>query len=96
MLELLRLQMRTMQMMAEAQTVIGIRMMGMAGIMPAARGENRRMIAEKQSAFALSGLAAARAMMAGKSMAQAYGLALAPIGRTTRANSRRLTARKPG
>ncbi len=96
MLELFRLQMRTAQMMAEAQTVIGIRMMGMAGILPSAKGENLRMISEKQNAFAQSGIAAAGALMTGKSIAQAYGLALAPIGRTTRANSLRLTTRKAG
>ncbi len=91
MLELLRLQMRTAQMMMEAQTVVGMRMLGMAGVLPAAKGENERMVAEKQRAFAQSGLAAAKALMAGKSPAQAYGLALTPIGRTTRANSKRLT-----
>ena len=94
MLELFRLQMRTAQMMAEAQTVIGIRMLGMAGVLPSAKGENQRMISEKQTAFAQSGIAAATALMAGKSLTQAYGLALTPIGRTTSANSRRLTTRK--
>lgn len=95
MLELFRLQMRTARMLAEAQTVIGVRMMGLAGLMPSEEGEMQRMVAEKQTAFALSGLAAMRALMAGKTPAQAYGLALTPIGRTTRANSIRLTTRRP-
>ena len=91
MLELMRLQMRTAQMLMEAQTVIGLRMLGMAGMMNAAPGENARMVTEKQTAFAQSGIAAFGALMAGKTPAQAYGLALTPIGRTTRANSRRLS-----
>ena len=91
MLELWRLQMRTARMMAEAQTVIGLRMLGMAGLVPAEAGETTRMVTEKQTAFARSGLAVAGALMAGKSGAQAYGLGLAPIGRATRANAMRLT-----
>ncbi|MCK0166848.1 antifreeze protein [Jannaschia sp. S6380] len=93
MLELLRLQMRTTQMLIEAQTVIGLRVMGMAGG-SAAPGENLRMITEKQTAFAQSGLAAMGAVLSGKTPAQTYGLALTPIGRTTRANSRRLAHRR--
>ena len=91
MLELMKLQWRTAEMMVQAQTVIGLRLMGMAGVLPARPGENRRMVAEKQTAFAQAGQAAMRAMMTGKTPAQAYGLALAPIGRRTRANTRRLT-----
>lgn len=89
--ELMNLQMRTARMMAEAQTVIAMRMLGLAGILPAAKGENRRMIAEKQAAYANAGMAAAGAMMAGATPLQAWSAALSPIGRTTRANSRRLT-----
>ncbi len=92
-MELMRLQMRTAQMLIEAQTVIGLRMMGMAGVMTAAPGENTRMVTEKQTAFAQSGIAAMGALMAGKTPAQAYGLALTPIGQATRANSRRLSRR---
>jgi hypothetical protein len=91
MFEMFRLQMRTTQMLVEAQTVIGMRLLGMAGVMPAARGENMRMVTEKQDAFAKSGMAAMRSMMAGHSPVQTYTAALAPIGRTTQANSRRLT-----
>lgn len=94
MFELFRLQMRTAQMLVEAQTVVGLRMLGLAGIMRADEGENLRMVSEKQAAFAQSGFAAANALMMGKTIAQAYGLALTPIGRTTRANSRRLSARR--
>jgi hypothetical protein len=93
MLELMKLQWRTAEMVLQAQVVIGMRMMGMAGMRPARPDENMRMITEKQKAFAQSGMAAMSAAMAGKSPAQIYGRALAPIGRTTRANSRRLSRR---
>lgn len=92
--ELWRLQMRTMRMMAEAQTVIGMRMLGVAGLVPAEAGENMRMVTEKQTAFAQAGMAMAGALMAGKTAAQAYGMGLTPIGRTTRANSLRLTRKR--
>ncbi|MEM9798279.1 MAG: antifreeze protein [Pseudomonadota bacterium] len=86
--------MRTAHMLAEAQTVIGLRLLGLTGILPAASGENMRMVTEKQTAFTQAGLAAAGAMMAGATPAQAYGAALVPIGRATRANSRRLSRRQ--
>jgi len=85
--------MQTARMMVEAQTVIGLRMMGMAGAMPAAQGESMRMITEKQAAFASAWMAGAQAMLSGASPGQVYGRALAPVGRKTRANSERLTRR---
>ncbi|WP_371153753.1 antifreeze protein [Jannaschia sp. 2305UL9-9] len=94
MLELFHLQMRTAQMMVEANTVIGLRMLGMAGVLPSDAGETSRMVSEKQKAFARAGAAASAAMIAGKTPLQAYGLALTPIGKTTRANAMRLTKRK--
>lgn len=94
MLELWRLQMRTARMMAEAQAVIAVRMLGMAGMLPSEAGETTRMITEKQAAFAQSGLAVAGAMLAGKTAMQAYGLGLTPIGRATRGNAARLLRRR--
>ncbi|WP_167767012.1 antifreeze protein [Jannaschia formosa] len=93
MLQVFRLQMQTARMMVEAQTVIGMRMMGMAGLMPAAQGETLLMVTEKQTAFADAWMAGAQAMLSGASPGQVYGKALAPIGRATSANSRRLTRR---
>ena len=91
MTELMRLQWATARMMAEAQTVIGLRMLGMAGVLPAAKGENARMVAEKQKAFADAGVAATTAWMTGGGAVGAWNAALTPIGRTTRANSKRLS-----
>lgn len=92
-IEMMRLQMQTARMLAEANQVIGLRMMGLAGVTRAAPGENLRMVTEKQAAFAQSGAAMMRAFWSGRSPAAIYGAALRPIGRRTRANSRRLTRR---
>ena len=91
MMDMMRLQFATARMLAEAQTVIGLRMLGMAGVLPAATGENRRMVEEKQRAFARAAAAAARSMMTGAGPVAVWSAALSPIGRTTRANARRLT-----
>ncbi|MEM7644765.1 MAG: antifreeze protein [Pseudomonadota bacterium] len=90
MFEWMNQQWRTAEMIMDAQHVIGMRMLGMAGVLPARPDENLRMVTEKQTAFAQSSLAVMGAMMAGKTPQQAYGLALTPIKRTARANSRRL------
>ncbi|MGB3554732.1 MAG: antifreeze protein [Jannaschia sp.] len=91
MMDLWRLQMRTARMLAEAQLVIGLRMMGMAGIVPARADETRRMVTEKQTAFADAWRAGAVALATGQGMSRAYGRALTPVGRRTRANAARLT-----
>ena len=91
MMQAMRLQFATARMLVEAQTVIGLRMLGMAGVLTPAPGETARMVAEKRSAFSAAGMAATRAAMAGRGPLGAYGAALAPVGRRTRANARRLT-----
>lgn len=95
MTDIFRLQMRTARMLIEAQGVVTLRMMGMAGLIPSRADETARMVTEKQTAFAQSAVAGATALMTGRTPAQAYGAALTPIGKTTRANSKRLT-RKNG
>ena len=92
-LQMMRLNIATARMMTEAQTVIGLRMLGMAGMVPSATDETPRMVTEKQTAFAKAGLAAATAVMTGRGPLAAYGSALGPIGRTTRSNVRRLSKR---
>lgn len=93
--ELIRLTMQTSMMMVEAQMVIAMRLMGMAGGWKVGRGENRRMVAEKSTAMVASTVAAGRALASG---ASAQGVALAalkPIRAKTRANARRLTRSGP-
>lgn len=77
-------------MMAEAQTVVSLRMLGMWGILPAAPGERHAMMAEKGPAFLESAIAAGQAAAMGRTPVQVAEAALRPIGRKTRSNARRL------
>jgi hypothetical protein len=78
-------------MMAEAQWVMSIRMMGLAGVLPLTQAERQRMVAEKGPAFARAWSDAAAAAQAGHSAERVLLAAVKPIGRRTRANARRLT-----
>ncbi len=80
----------------EAQSVIAMRLWGMAGLWSVTPSENARMVSEKTAAFTRSGTAVAKALMAGQSAEDAVAAGLRPIRRTTRANSRRLRRRGPG
>ncbi|MFM2355437.1 MAG: hypothetical protein RLZZ528_1173 [Pseudomonadota bacterium] len=80
-------------MMAEAQIVISLRLMGMAGVWNTPKGEHRRMVSEKAAAAQESGLAAARAMVSGAKPSEVARAALSPVRRRTRANVARLTKR---
>ncbi len=79
---------QTGMMLWEAQQVIALRMMGMAGMTRAAPTENARMVNEKVAAMIAAQQAAWIAMMTGKSP---YAAALKPVRAKTRANAKRLT-----
>ena len=78
------------QMMMESHIVISLRLMGMAGVLPVAAGENRRMVDEKTSAMQEAGIAASRAFLTGAAMPAIAMAAMTPMRRRTRANVRRL------
>jgi hypothetical protein len=80
-------------MMAEAQTVIAMRLMGMAGVWSVAPSERHRMVSEKVHAAARSATEAGHAMLRGHSPDQIVAAALRPYRQKTRANSRRLSKR---
>jgi hypothetical protein len=88
--DFLRPSMLMGQMMLESQIVISLRLMGMAGVLPQADGEHRRMVDEKASAMQEAGVAAARALMTGAAMPAVAMAAMAPVRRRTKANVRRL------
>ncbi|WP_240493847.1 MULTISPECIES: antibiotic ABC transporter [Paracoccus] len=90
----MRLVTQFSRMAIESQLIIGMRMAGMMGLMPQAPGENFRMIAEKQAAASEAMFAVAKAGMIGASPERMMSAALRPYGKRTRANSRRLTAKK--
>ena len=94
--ELIRLQLRTGFILAEAQMVIGMRMMGLMGLWRVLPTENARMSSEKISAFGEAALASSAAMLAGKSPAKVAEAALKPVARATKSNVKRLARRGPG
>ena len=87
---LLSLQMNLASLAFEAQTVIALRLMGMAGALPAKPGEWNRMVGEKPAAFAESWMRAAEATVAGKPADAILEAAARPLRRKVRANRRRL------
>ena len=82
------------RVMAEAQMVMSLRVMGMWGVIPASRRENHTMSAEKAPAFAKAALAAGTAAALGKSPDEVLQAAIRPIRRRTSANVKRLTKPK--
>jgi hypothetical protein len=92
----MRLSMKTGVMLAEANMVIGMRMLGMAGMWRVTPAENLRMVAEKQAAGLEAAVAMGRVAMAGGSAAQLLEAGLKPVARRTRGNVRRLAKRGPG
>jgi hypothetical protein len=78
------------RMLAEAQTVVALRMMGMAGLWTLSEGETTRMITEKQQAFAQSAFDGTMAAMRGQSPERVLAAVVRPLGRKTSANARRL------
>lgn len=81
--------------MAEAQSVIAMRLWGMAGLWSVPKGENTRMVREKTTAFSKSITAASLAAARGAPPETIVAAALKPIRKKTRANHRRLTRRGP-
>ncbi len=79
--------------MAEAQSVIAMRMMGAMGLWSVPKTENSRMLNEKVFAFVKGTTDASLAAMAGKSPDVIAALAIKPIRQKTRANHRRLKKR---
>lgn len=85
---------RTVQMLAEAQTVVAFRILGMAGSWPVSPSETTRMVTEKGPAFIRAYGDATVAAMKGKQAHEIAEAALAPIGRKTRCNAKRLSRRR--
>jgi len=84
------LQTQMSQLMMDTQAVMSLRIMGMSGAIPARKGENDRMIAEKGPALADAYAAGAKAMMAGNTPDQIMRAAMAPLSKKVSANRKRL------
>lgn len=74
----------------ESQTVIAMRLAGMAGLWNTPPGEMGRMVAEKAQAALEASHAAARATIAGEGPIRAFQAGVEQIGRHTAANVKRL------
>ncbi len=91
----IRLMTQSSMMLAEANMVIAMRLMGMGGAWRVTRSENARMVDEKHDAALAAGQAMARAVMAGASPAKVALAGLKPVRARTRANAARLGKRGP-
>lgn len=80
-------------MAAEAQAVIAMRLMGMAGVWSVPPSEKSRMVSEKLKAMNTSNGEAIAAALRGGTPDQIMAAAIKPYRRRTRANTRRLTKR---
>jgi hypothetical protein len=79
-------------MLFEAQSVIGMRVLGMMGLWPMAAQEPMQMIHEKAHALNDANHAVARAIWQGECMGGVAKAGVAPLRDRTRANARRLSA----
>jgi len=77
----------------EAQAVVTMRMMGMAGIWPVAKSESRRMLAEKPPAFAKAAAVATTKAIRGGRVDEVVSVAAKSLTTKTRANRKRLVSR---
>lgn len=93
--DMMRLSMSATMMMMEAQTVITMRLWGMAGFWNVGPGENQLMWQEKAQAAQQSGQAAAMAAIKGATPGQVALAAIKPVRRKTKANVSRLARRGP-
>ena len=79
--------------MAEAQTVIAMRFLGMTGIWSVTPTERQRMVSEKVHAAAKSATEVGHAMLRGSAPDVVVAAALRPYRQKTRSNSRRQSKR---
>ena len=94
--EAMRLAVQSGMMMAEANMVIAMRLMGMSGMWRVNPAENARMVTEKTDAAIASSAAMSRAIMAGHSPTKVALAAMKPVRDKTRANATRLAKRGLG
>ncbi|WP_375256968.1 antifreeze protein [Citreimonas sp.] len=82
---------RAGMMIWDVQTVMALRLMGLAGAWTMPPGEAVRMVTEKPPAFAKAWTAWQTAMLSGRGIEAAGNAFNAPLSRKARGNRRRLT-----
>ncbi|KEP69024.1 antibiotic ABC transporter [Thioclava sp. BHET1] len=95
-LQLLQMNIDAARICIEAQSVIAMRLAGAFGAWNVPANENTRMVQEKQAAAIEAGQAAFWALARGQGADRAVAASMAPIGRRTKANMKRLSRRGPG
>ncbi len=80
-------------LLAEAQSVIAMRLWGMAGVWNVTASERTRMVDEKPAALTQAAMNAAFAAMRGERPDQIVTSAIRPLRAKTRSNARRLAKR---
>ena len=94
-LELFKTNLEVGMMLAEAQSVIAMRMMGWGGLWSVTKSENNRMVSEKTEAITKSIQNATLAAMTGKRPDEIVNAAVKPLRQKTRSNVARLGKRGP-
>ena len=84
-------QLKWAALMVEAQSVAGLRIMAMTGLIPAHPGENTRMVIEKGPAMGKALAAASEAMMRGQTPTDIFNAAMVPLSHKVRSNRKRLS-----
>lgn len=84
------------RIMADSQSVIGLRLAGMAGFWPMGQAETNRMVSEKVNASIDSAGAALKSGMAGDSLPDMAMAAMKPYRHKTKSNARRLQRKVAG
>ena len=87
---MMNLNMQMTSMMCEAQTVMGLRIMGMSGAIATPKGENDRMMNEKPAAMIDAFAAGTKAALAGKAPEEIMSAAIKPLSSKVTANRKRL------
>ena len=77
----------------EAQAVVNMRLLGMSGLWPVGRNENKKMVSEKPPAFTKAALAAAKKAASGGRPDQILAVAVKPLTQSARANRKRLATK---
>lgn len=80
-------------LMSEAQSVIGMRLMGMAGLWSVTASEDERMVSEKLQAMQRASSDATTVMLRGGTPDQITAAAIKPYRQKTCANAKRLGKR---
>ena len=79
------------KLMIDTQAVMALRLMGMAGALPARSDENNRMVVEKGPAFAKAMTEVTAAAIAGKRPDQIMSAGIKPLQVKVSSNRKRLT-----